>query len=78
MGIEEDINNIRMAVTSILEHQATMEMKINDLNEKVDLLTIRKQVDRQDKEKRIKVALADGLCPHSESNECEQCNRDTS
>lgn len=61
MGIEDDIKNIRQIVTSILEHQASMEMKINDINEKVDLLTIRKQVDRKDKEKKIKDTLMYGV-----------------
>lgn len=31
MGIEDDIKTIKQIVRSILEHQATIEMKINQL-----------------------------------------------
>ena len=60
MGIEQDIKEIKEGIASLIVQEAVMEGKINVINEKVDLLTIRKQVDRQDKEKAIKDSLKDG------------------
>jgi hypothetical protein len=46
--IEDDIQTIKMVVRSILEHQAIMEMKLNQL------INDSQPKDRQDKEKAIK------------------------
>jgi len=54
MGIEAEIEDIKDTVNTLLVIVGKMENRMKDIDEKVDLLTIRKQVDRQDKEKRIK------------------------
>ena len=59
MGIIEDMTIKLNEVSIKLELLQSLLDGIKDLNEKVDLLTIRKQVDRQDKEKRIKDTLSD-------------------
>jgi len=58
MGIEEDIEDILFVVKEINKRVQDNEAKIRDLNEKVDLLTIRNKVaNRSDNEKRIKDTL---------------------
>jgi len=57
MGIEQDISEIKNALVLLAPVLQEMDTRLKDLNEKVDLLTIRKQVDRHDKEKRIKDTL---------------------
>jgi hypothetical protein len=54
MGIEDSISRIDLEVRKIYDSLNLLHEIVKDLNEKVDLLTIRKQVDRTDKEKRIK------------------------
>ena len=62
MGIEDEIQTIKMVVRSILEHQASMEMKINQLvstHEGLKAFADRwdkatGQHERKDKENRIK------------------------
>ena len=46
MGMEEDIKNIKSMSDSILIQQTAIEIKLNDINEKIDLLTIRKRMLR--------------------------------
>jgi fructose-1,6-bisphosphatase len=55
--MKESIIGIEMGVNALQIEVVWLQTIIKDLNEKVDLLTIRKQVDRQDKEKRIKDTL---------------------
>jgi len=57
MGIEDSISRIDLEVRKIYNSINLLHEVVKDLNEKVDLLTIRKQVDRQSKEKAIKDTL---------------------
>ena len=55
MGIEDDIKGIIGRLTLLEGSISDIWTGVKDLNEKVDLLTIRNKVaDRQDKEKKIK------------------------
>jgi hypothetical protein len=57
--IEDDIKAIKAKLDITDLRCDKMQTMLEDLNEKVDLLTIRNRAaDRQDKEKRIKHALA--------------------
>jgi hypothetical protein len=58
MGIEENVKMILTVVDMLRGDIDIIKQQLKDLNEKVDLLTIRKQVNRQDKEKRIKDTLS--------------------
>jgi hypothetical protein len=64
MGIEDDLKAIREKLDITDLRCDKMQTVLEDLNEMVDLLTIRKQVKRQDKEKRIKDSLQDNSCEH--------------
>ena len=57
MGIEQDINEIKNALVLLAPVLQEMDTRLKDLNEKIDLLTIRnkvRQYEGSDKEKRIK------------------------
>jgi hypothetical protein len=60
--IEDDIKAIKEKLDITDLRCDKMQTMLEDLNEKVDLLTIRNKVaDRSDKEKRIKKCIASGI-----------------